>query len=81
MLWNFNASVLWNFYFDLTGGVKIPKLAVNVYFGNNGVMDILLKTSIEYPSLIVCHTIKAKSSNNSKTSLCRKYVFINELQV
>ena len=27
MLGNLNASMLWNFYFDLTGGVKIPKLA------------------------------------------------------
>ena len=23
ILWNFNASILWNFYFDLTDGVKI----------------------------------------------------------
>ena len=25
MLRNFNVSILWNFYFDLPGGVKIPK--------------------------------------------------------
>ena len=49
MLLNFNASILWNFYFDLSGRVKIQRLAVNVYFGNNVVMVILLKTRIEYP--------------------------------
>ena len=41
--------MLWNFYFDLTDGVKIQKLAVNVYFSNNVVMVILLKTRTEYP--------------------------------
>ena len=45
----FHASVLRNFYSDLTCGVKISKLVVNVYFGNNVVMVILLKTRIEYP--------------------------------
>ena len=41
--------MLWNFYFDLTGGIKIPKLGVNVYFDSNMVMVILLKMRIEYP--------------------------------
>ena len=41
--------MLRNFYFDLTDGVKIEKLEVNVYFENNLVMVILLKTRIEYP--------------------------------
>ena len=41
--------MLRNFYFDLTNGVQIEKLAVNVYFDNNLVMIILLKTRIEYP--------------------------------
>ena len=41
--------MLWNCYFDLTDGVKIQELAVNVYFGNNVVMVILLKTRMEYP--------------------------------
>ena len=45
----FHAPMLRNFYFDLTCGVKMSKLAVNVYFGNNVVMVILLKTRIEYP--------------------------------
>ena len=45
----FHASMLWNFYSDLTCGVEISKLVVNVYFGNNVVMVILLKTRIEYP--------------------------------
>ena len=38
MLRNCNASMLWNFYFDLTDGVK----AIKVFFGNDVVMVILL---------------------------------------
>ena len=49
MLWNFNASMLWNFYFDLADGVKIQKLAGNVHFDNNVVMVIFLRTRVEYP--------------------------------
>ena len=41
--------MLWNYYFDLTDGVKIQELVVNLYFGNNLVMVILLKTHMEYP--------------------------------
>ena len=41
--------MLWNFYFDLSDGVKIQKLAVNIYFGNNVVKVILLTKLIEYP--------------------------------
>ena len=41
--------MLWNFYFHLTDAGKIQKLAVDVYFGNNVIMVILLKTSTEYP--------------------------------
>ena len=48
-LGNFNASMLYNFSFDLTDGFKIQKLAVNAYCDNNVVMVILLKTRIEYP--------------------------------
>ena len=40
--------MLWNFYFDLTDGGKIQKLAIYVYFGNNVIMVILLKTSTGY---------------------------------
>ena len=49
ILWNLGASVLCNCYLDLTDGVKIQQLAINVYFGNNVVMVILLKTRMEYP--------------------------------
>ena len=41
--------MLWNFYFDLSDGVKTQKLAVNLDFGNNVVMVILLAKLIEYP--------------------------------
>ena len=37
------------FYFDLADGVKIQKLEVNVYFGNNVVMAIFMHTRFEYP--------------------------------
>ena len=37
------------FYFNLTDGVKIQKLEINVYFGNNVVMAIFMKTRFEYP--------------------------------
>ena len=30
ILWNLGASMLWNCYFDLTDGVKLQQLAVNV---------------------------------------------------
>ena len=50
--------MLWNFYFDLTDGVKIQKLVVNVYFGNNLIMVTLLKTRIECPSLIALSQLK-----------------------
>ena len=56
--------MLWNFYFDLTDDVKIQKLAVNVYFGNNMVMVILLKARIEYP---FAHSLShLKPCNSSK---------------
>ena len=58
--------MLWNFYFDLTDGVKIQKLVVNVYFGNNLIMATLLKTRIEYPFSHSLVTIKVKSCNSSK---------------
>ena len=64
-----NASMLWNFYFDLTDDVKIQKLAVNVYFGNNMVMVILLKARIEYP---FAHSLShLKPCNSPKKFLYR----------
>ena len=64
--------MLWNCYFDLTDGVKIQELAVNVYFGNNVVMIILLKTRMEHP---FAHSL------HRNFFLSETKVFINELQV
>ena len=64
--------MLWNCYFDLTDGVKIQELAVNVYFGNNVVMAILLKTRMEYP---FAHSL------HRNFFMSEMKIFMNELQV
>ena len=82
MLWSFNAFMLWNFYFDLTESIKIQKLTVNVYFGNNADMAILLKTVLNASLLRVCLIIKVKScSSLKKIFMLEIKVFMNELQL
>ena len=74
--------MLWNFYFDLTESIKIQKLTVNVYFGNNADMAILLKTVLNTSLLRVCLIIKVKScSSLKKIFMLEIKVFMNELQL
>ena len=74
--------MLWNFYFDLTESIKIQKLTVNVYFGNNADMAILLKTVLNTSLLRVSLLIKVKSSSSlKKIFMLEIKVFMNELQL